>query len=258
VAGQITVPALSQSWANEGATCVQVSFGVPQFSSVSLRSAWIASGLSANPRSGQPNGFCDLNMPGGGALEGDPKDGAAKVLTQGLGVIDVSSLSSDPSTLARELISDHTENEILDEAVPQGSYPNPGFERALLLLQTPLLGATAKFRVALLHALSLIPGVVTFGRQHTASGLTGVGFAADKGRDQASVILNPRTGQPEEIRNVPAGSLYFSVGADSFWNPYAPHVSDNSPSSLSLNVLRSDPIGNQTVVNTVPPFGYPV
>ena len=257
VAGEITIPALTQSWANSRATCAQVSFGVPQFSSLTLRLAWIANGLSTNPRSGQPNGFCEENTPGGGALAVDPKDGAAKVLTKGLGVIDVSSLSSDPPTLARELTSGHTWNEMFDEAVPQRSYPNPGFERAVLLLQTPLLGATGNFYVALLRALPLIPGVVALGHQHSASGLTGLGFAADKGRNQASVILNPRTGQLEETRNVPAGSLFFSVGTGSFWNPYAPHVSDSSPSSLSLRVLRSDPIGNQAVVNFVPPFGFP-
>lgn len=180
------------------------------------------------------------------------------MLTEGLGVIDVSSLSGDPSTLARALTSGRTGNEMFDEAVQPSSYPNPGFERALLLLQTPLLGATAKFRLALLHALPLIPGVVTLGHQHSASGVTGVGFAAHGGPDQPSVILDPRTGRLEEARNIPAGALYFSVGAYAFWNPYAPHVSDSSPLSLSLNTLRSDPIGGQTVVNTVPRFGYPV
>jgi hypothetical protein len=199
-----------------------------------------------------------VDTPGGGALAFEPKDGAAKVLTQGLGVIDVSSLSSHPSTLARELTSGHTGNEMFDEAVPPRSYPDPGFERALLLLQTPLLGATANFRIALLHAFPLIPGVVALGRQRSASGLTGVGLAADKDRNRASVILNPRTGQLEETRHVPAASLFFSVGAYAFSNPYAPHVSDSSPLSLSLEVLRSDPIGNQTVVHAVPPFGYPL
>lgn len=31
VAGEISIPALSQSWANGGATCVQAVFGLPQF-----------------------------------------------------------------------------------------------------------------------------------------------------------------------------------------------------------------------------------
>jgi hypothetical protein len=143
VVGEITIPALTQSWANTFATCAQVSFGAPHFSSASLRSAWLASGLSTNPPSGQPNGFCEENTPGGGALAEDPKDGAAKVLTEGLGVIDVSSLSTDSPTLARELTLGRTGNEMFDQALQRLSYPNPGFERALLLLQTPLLGATA-------------------------------------------------------------------------------------------------------------------
>ncbi len=218
----------------------------------------MASGLSANPLDGQPNGFCEENTPGGGALAQEPKDGAAKVLTRGLGVVDVSALSNDSPTLARELTLGRTGNEMFDEAVQRRSYANPGFERALLLLQMPLIDAPANFRLVLLHALPLIPGVVALGHQHSASGLTGLGFAAEKGRNRASVILNPTTGQLEETRNVPGGPLFFSVGVYSFWNPYAPHVSDSSPSSLSLTVLRSDPIGNQTVVDTSPPFGFPL
>jgi hypothetical protein len=258
VAGEITVSALTQSWASTSATCVEASFNNPKFSSVALRSAWIASGLSTTPLVSQPTGFCDENTPGGGALASNPKDGRAKVLTQGLGVIDVASLPSQPATLARELMSGHTRNQMFNEAVAQHSYVNPGFERALLLLQTPLLGATSQFHVALLRALPLIGGVLALGYQRCASGQLGVGFAAGKGLHQASVILNPHTAQLEELRNVPAGSLFFSVGAGSFWSPSASHVSDSSPSSLSLNVLSSEPIGIQTVVNTVPRFAYPI
>jgi hypothetical protein len=104
----------------------------------------------------------------------------------------------------------------------------------------------------------LMRGVLALGHQRTASGRLGVGFAAGRGPHQASVILNPHTGQLEEARNVPAGSLFFSVGEGSFWNPSAPNISDAPLSSLRLNVLSSEPIGNQTVVNTVPPFGYPI
>jgi hypothetical protein len=258
VAGEITVSALTQSWANTSATCVQASFSDPHFSSTSLRSAWIASGLSTTPLVSQPTGFCSENTPGGGALAGNPRDGRAKVLTQGLGVIDVASLPSQPTTLARELTSGHTRNQMFNEAVALHSCADPGFERALLLLRTPLLGATSQFHVALLRALPLMKGVIALGPQRGASGQLGVGFAAGKGPQKASVILNPHTGELEESRNVPAGSLFLSVGAGSFWNPSAPHVSDTSPSSLSLNVLSSEPIGAQTVVNTVPRFAYPI
>jgi hypothetical protein len=258
VAGEITVPALTQSWANTSATCVQASFSDPQFSSVALRSAWIASGLSTSPLVSQPTGMCAKNEPGGGALASNPKDGPAKVLTQGLGVIDVASLPRQPTTLAGELMSGHTRNQMFNEAVAQRSYANPGFERALLLLQTPLLGATSQFHVALLRALPLMRGVLALGHKRSASGQLGVGFAAENGPDQASVILNPHTGQLEESRNVRAGSLFFSVGEGSFWNPSAPHVSNSSLSSLSLNVLSSEPIGSQTLVKTVPRFGYPI
>jgi hypothetical protein len=91
----------------------------------------------------------------------------------------------------------------------------------------------------------LMRGVLALGHQRTASGRLGVGFAAGRGPHQASVILNPHTGQLEEARNVPAGSLFFSVGEGSFWNPSAPNISDAPLSSLRLNVLSSEPIGNQ-------------
>ena len=163
VAGEITVSAFTQSWANTSATCVQASFGDPQFSSVALRSAWIDSSLSTNPHTSQPAGFCEENTPGGGALAGNPKDGRAKVLSQGLGMIDVSSLPLRPTTLARQLTSGERRNEMFNEAVAQRSFSDPGFERALLLLQTPLLSATSRFHVALLKAFPLLNGVVVLG-----------------------------------------------------------------------------------------------
>jgi hypothetical protein len=257
--GTVTISALAQSWANADDTCLQVAFAAPAFPSAALRSAWVAAGLSTAPRAAQASGACAENIPGGGALAGQPKDGAARVLARGQGVINVTSLSTRPSTLARELVSGHTGNTMFDEAVAQGSYPNPGFERALLLLQLPTLGSTRAFQVALLHALPLIPGVVALGHQRSALGKPGIGFAATKAHDSASVVLNPRSGLLEEIRNVPAGGMFFTVGASAFWNPYAPHTSEStSPSSISLEVLHSDPVGTQTVVYTAPEFAFPL
>jgi hypothetical protein len=171
--GEVIVPAVAQQWTNEGITCLQVAFGSPNFSSAAQRSAWVATGLSTTPLRSQPQGFCVENLPGGGALatsSGHLADLSAKVLTQGLGVVDVSKMSTDPSTLAQDLQSGHTGNRTFDEAVAQRSYPNPGFERAILLLQMPTIGETNAFRIALPHALPLIPGVASVGREHTAGG----------------------------------------------------------------------------------------
>jgi len=258
VAGQITISGTSRSWANASATCAETAFGDPEFSSVALRSAWIASGLSTRPLTSQPAGFCEEDTPGGGALEGNPNDGSgrAKVLAEGLGVIDVSALPRQPRTLAKELTSGETRSRLLNQSVVQRDSTDPGFERALILLETPLLGASGRFH-DLLKALPMLKGVVVLGRVRTAAGLSGVGFAAGRDPHQASVILNPHTGHVEELRNVPAGTLFFSVGAESFWNPGAPHPADSSPLSLTMIVLHSDPRGNQTVVNTVPRFAYP-
>jgi hypothetical protein len=256
--GQVTIPASTQSWANKGDTCAQAGFGAPQFSSSALRSAWLASGLSLTPRTAQTAGFCSENVPGGGALAYSPKDGAAMVLSQGLGVIDVSAMSTDSATLARELTTGHTGNLTFDEAIAQRS-PEPGFRRALLLLQLPTLGATKAFTFALLHALPLLPGVVALGYQRNSSGMQGVGFAAGKGQNKASVLLNSRTGQLMEVRHVPAGGLYFGVGEKSFWDPYAANPSSGTfLPGIRLNVIRDEPIGSQAVVSTVPRFPFPI
>jgi hypothetical protein len=259
--GTVTISALTASWANQGATCLQVAFGTLGFSSAAIRSAWVASGLSTTPSGASPAGFCDENVPGGGALEegpGNPAGQSAKVLAQGLGVLDVSSMSTRPATLARQLRSGHTASTMLNEAVTQQSHPNPGFERALLLLQLPTIGATGAFRAALLHALPLIPGVVSLGRVHNALGQAGVGFAAGNGAREPTVVVDPRSGQMIEVRNVPAGSLFFSVGTSAFWNPSAqagPGGVDLE--AISLEVIRADPIGGPRVVDSVPRLAYP-
>jgi hypothetical protein len=200
VAGTVTISALTQSWASADDTCLQMAFAAPDFRSAALRSAWVAAGLSTAPLAARASGACAENTPGGGALAGQPKDGADQVLAQGQGVINVASLSTRPSTLARELVSGRTGNTTFDEAVAQGSYPNPGFERALLLLELPTLGSTRAIQVALFQAIPLIPGVVALGDQRTAFGKLGIGFAATKAHGGASVVLSPRSGLLEELR----------------------------------------------------------
>ena len=255
--GHVTIPALTQSWANKRDTCAQVAFGSPQFSSKALRTAWLANGLSVVPRTAQPAGFCSVNVPGGGATNYSPKDGSAMVLLQGLGVIDVSSMSTDSSTLAKQLTSGRTGSRTFDEAVAQRS-SDPGFRRALLLLQLPTLGKTRAFNVALLHALPLIPGVVGLGHERSASGKEGVGFAAGNDQNKASVLLDPRTGRLEEVRSVPAVALDFTIGVESFWDQHTlTSTTATTSQGLKLNVIHEDPVGSQAVVSTVPEFAFP-
>jgi len=259
--GKVTVPALAQQWTNHEITCLQVAFGTPDFASAVLRSEWMEAGLSVVAIKAQPQGFCVENVPGGGALAVRSTPSPSQLgmlLAQGMGVIDVGGLSTDPSTLARDLEDGRTGNGALDHAVARGKAANPGFERALLLLHSPKLGETPAFRSTVLHALPLIHGVVASGHPRIARGGGAVGFAAGTKPGSPTVVLNSRSGQLIGARNFAAGSLYYSVGMMSFWNPYALSTVGVGVQSISLTIVGFNPVGDQMVVGSVPAFGFPI
>jgi hypothetical protein len=67
-----------------------------------------------------------------------------------------------------------------------------------------------------------------------------------------------RNRQLEEIRNVPAAGVDFTIGVESFWNQHTlTSTTATSPQGLELDVIHDDPIGSQTVVSTVPEFAFP-
>jgi hypothetical protein len=256
--GNVTIPAVAQQWTNNQVTCLQVAFGAPDFPSAALRSEWTESGLSVTALKGQPQGFCVENVPGGGALAGPSAPSPSQsgiLLAQGLGAIDVAGLSTNPSTLARDLEQGRTGSVALDRAVAQRTVASPGFERALLLLCSPKLGESTAFRSALLQSLPLIHGVVRLGH---ALGRDGVQFAAGTGPGSPTVILDARSGQLIEARNFAAGSLYRSVGMISFWNPYAISSGGVGSQEISLTMVGFNPVGDQAVVSSAPAFGFPI
>jgi len=254
----VTIPALAQQWTSQGVTCLEVAFGAPEFASVSQRSAWVGSGLSVSPLKAQPQGFCSQNILGGGAFErpsGSPTHSPG-VLPLGLGVVDVGALPTDPSTLARGLESGSGPMEL---GVAPGSVGDAAFERALILLRSPKLGETTAFQRALLRAIPLLHGVVRLGGQRTALGDEGVGFTTGRGPGRPVVVLDARTGKLLEAKNVAAGTLYFSVVALSFWNPYAKiNKSNLDPGAVSLTMVGFNPLGKQSVVDNRPPYGFPM
>jgi hypothetical protein len=259
--GSVMIPAITQQWTNNEDTCFQVAMGAPDFTSAALRSEWTESGLSVTPLKAQPQGFCVENVPGGGALGNSrppTPSQAGMLLAQGIGLIDLAGLSTDPSTLARDLEQGRTGNRAVDHAVANGTVASPGFERALLLLRSPKVGESTAFRSALLHALPLIHGVVRLGHQPTPFDKSAVGFAEGKGPDRPTVILDDRTGQLIEARNVTAGTLFRSVGMISFWNPYAPSTGGDGTGLITLTLVGFKPVGNQIVVGSSPSFGFPI
>lgn len=255
--GSVTIPALAQQWTSQGVTCLQVAFGAPEFTSAAQRSAWLGTGLSTSPLKEQPQGFCSENIPGGGALAspvGSPTH-SSTVLPLGLGLIDVGGLPTDPSTLAREL---EVGSGTIGLGVAEGSVPNPGFARALILLRSPKLGETTTLQSAILRAIPLLHGVVRLGKQRSAMGNVGVGFAAGRSPRSPAVVLDAQTGNLLEARNFEAGTLYRSVGMMSYWNPYAPTIQDTGIGSVTLTMVGFDPLGEQSVVNKLPPYGFPL
>ena len=102
---QATVSADIKQWSNGGGdTCISARSGPAQFASPTNQAAWTAAGLLDDPV-GQPVTSC---VTVSGLATSDSPNGGA-------GVIDASSLPTDPSTLARELSTGTTGIAALDQ-----------------------------------------------------------------------------------------------------------------------------------------------
>jgi hypothetical protein len=241
---QATVVASQTSWSdNFGETCLLPGLGPAQFASSADEMTWKSVGLTVDPIQ-QPVSSCS-NLEGANAGNGIS-------LFSGSGTTDVSSLATDPSTLAHELRTGTTGISGLDE-VGSGS-SNPGFQRAVALLLGPLTGTTPAFNSALYDALALLPGIHALGSTTSQTGSTGLGFetAGSKLFGPTIIVVDPATGALLEARNLAL--------------PYNP-ISDFVPFELGTHGVSAagskiqwlDPIGAPTVVDTasIPPFLSP-
>ena len=136
-------------------SCIHVSFSVPTFASAAAQTAWTTAGLLLAP-SPATTGSCEVDA-------GDPTQSRG-----GAGAINVSGLPGDPATLARDLERGTTGITRIDD--PVGADTDVAFERAVLLLVEPVVGATPQFWSALYGAMSMIPGVNLLGTETTHSG----------------------------------------------------------------------------------------
>lgn len=241
---QATVVASQTNWSNNfGETCLLPGLGQAQFASSANEMTWRSVGLTVDPIQ-QPVSSCS-NLEGANAGNGIS-------LLSGSGTTDVSSLATDPSTLAHELATGTTGISGLDE-VGSGS-SNPGFQRAVALLLGPLTGTTPAFNSALYDALALLPGIQALGSTTSQTGSTGLGFetAGSKLFGPTIIVVDPATGALLEARNLAL--------------PYNP-ISDFVPFNLGTHGVSAagskiqwlDPIGSPTVVDTasIPPFLRP-
>jgi hypothetical protein len=182
----------------------------------------------------------------GGAAPPDAITGAGQL-------IDVSSLPTDSATLAQELESGTTGIPALDQLLPDLAAPNPGFQRAAMLLIGPTLGATSQFESTLYQAIALLPGVTALGPMTTHDGETGQGFASGPGSGQSTIVVDPSDGQLLEVRDLDDSDSLSSIAA----NYLGGGLMDVNEYSDQLQWL--DPIDTPSVIGLSDlPAGLPV
>jgi hypothetical protein len=246
---EATVKADITQWTDgKGDACISATSGPAQFASAANQSAWTAAGLVDDP-AGQPSVSC---VTGGGTS-------TSNSLVAGPAVIDASSLPTDPSTLATELINGTTGNTSLDN-LPPGVGGNPGFARAVLLLVGPTSGVTPAFSAALYDALSMIPGMDMLGSMTTHEGAVGLGFAGGPGSSGTVIIVDPATGSLLEVQDIQSPLAFGGLGP-SYLAPAAPPGTAPTPGigteggSYGATIEWLDPVGTPTVVgaDSLPP-----
>jgi hypothetical protein len=243
-AAQATVGLSVKKWSTaSGQTCTSVTAQPAQFASPSEQAAWEGLHLLVTPR---PPTASQCLQGGGGASPPDAITGAGQL-------IDVSSLPTDPTTLAQELEAGTTGITALDQLLPDEAAPNPGFQRAAMLLLGPNLGATPQFDGALYQSIALLPGVTALGPTTTQDGQSGQGFASGPGSGQSTIIVDPSTGQLLEVRGLDDSDSLSSI-AENYLSGSPLAVSEYSDQLQWL-----DPIGSPSVINLSDlPAGLPV
>jgi hypothetical protein len=190
-----TIPTTSTNWSNDfGETCWTIDFSDAHFASPSNQTAWSSLGLSTSPT--QPAlSDCEIST------TGDANNGAG--FAYGAGVTDVSSLPTDPSTLAHELTTGTTGIPGIDNLLILPGQ-SPGFARVVPLLLGPLTGSSPALNAAIFKALALMPGVRALGETTTHTGATGLGFDAPSASPalDSVIVVDEDTGALLEARNV--------------------------------------------------------
>jgi hypothetical protein len=216
---QASIPLTSEEWSNAtGAGCTSQQFGRASFATAANAQAWAALGL-ADTLANQPATSC-------GAGPSEPLSvGVA------LPLIDVSTITHDPATLATQLQDGTTGIPTLDD-LPVGGPENgagaenaAGFIRLTRLLVGPTSGQWSGFGQEVLQTMALLPGVISVGTSTAHSGKSGPAFSVKptvqtipEGGSPSSVltsppavVLDPQTGSLLEARNVPIPVLQVAL-----------------------------------------------
>ena len=241
---QATIGMSVQKWSTaSGQTCTNLTAQPAQFASPSEQSAWLGLNLLVTPK---PPTASQCLQGVGSAAPPDAITGAGQV-------IDVSSLPIDPAMLAQELQSGTTGIPALDQLLPDLAAPNPGFQRAAMLLIGPTLGATPQFESTLFQAIALLPGVTALGPMTSHNGESGQGYASGPGSGQSTIIVDPSTGRLLEVQGLDDSDSLSSIAINYLG------VGPMLVNQYSDQLLWLDPIGTPTVIALSDlPAGLPV
>lgn len=233
---QATMHADIEEWSDgNGDACTSASFDPAQFASPANRAAWTAAGLLVDPTDQLTLGCITVSA----TTPHNDFDG-------GSGVIDVSGLSTDPSTLARQLMEGTTGMAALDRLGP-GQQPDAGFERAAIVLVGPTSGETPAFLAALYQALAMIPGIDALGNVVTHGGVTGLGFAGSTAPGSAAIVVDPTTGALLEAHNIPT-PVAFNGLIRAYQTPTPTGSLGTEGGVYGTAIEWLDPVGSPTVV----------
>jgi hypothetical protein len=225
---QATAGATVQQWSNkQGNSCISATSGTAQFASPVNAAAWKAAGLLDSP-SGQPLTSCEL-VAGQSPYNSDPAV-----------VINVSSLTTNPSVLAGELATGTTGIRAVDQRDSEIS-------RAAMLLIGPTNGATPQITAAIYGALSTMPGIKALGQLTTHSGATGLGFAGTSFEGETTLIVDQASGALLEARNVAAPLLFQGLGRGYLAPPPTPSIGTEG-GSYQITLQWLDPEGPPDLV----------
>jgi hypothetical protein len=231
-----TATVTSTEWYNSiGQACVTYRLGSITFATSANRVAWRTAGLLT--RVAAPLSACP-DWVAANAFNG---------FAQGIGAVDVSSLTSDSSLLATQLQSGTTGIPGLDQGAATG---NQGFEEAVALLTGPITGKPASFSAELYKAIALIPGIQKLGETTTHSGQAGLGFAATTFSGRVVIVIDPNTGKLLEVQNGSVRAFPSVLNAPSltsaFYSPRANPLQQGL--DVAAQVKWSDSFGARSVV----------
>jgi hypothetical protein len=234
-AAQATIGLSVQKWSTvSGQTCTTLTAQPAQFASPAEQAAWVGLHLLVTPNPATAN---QCLQGGGGA-------GAPDAITGSGQLIDVSSLPTDSATLAQELESGTTGIPALDQLLSDEAAPNPGFQRAAMLLIGPTVGSTPQFTAALYQAIAQLPGVTALGPTTAHDGETGQGYASGPGSGQSTIVVDPSTGRLLEVSGLDDSNSLSSIAGNYLGDGGAMTVNE-----YSAQLQWLDPTGSPSVIS---------